>query len=281
MDERPVLFLGCGYTATRAARTLLARGRAVFATSRNPRRLDALAAAGARVLPLTLSEPGSLLALAEAVPDDLTAVHSIPPLREEDGLRDPTPRVVQGLGRRFARVVTISSTGVYGSTREVDAGTKAAPETERQRMRVHAEETAEDGPWSSLVLRPAAIYGPGRGIHVAIRRGSYRLVGDGSNVVSRIHVDDLATHLVAAVDAEVEGRYPVADAAPATAREVATFCADRLGVELPPPVRAADVGETLRVTRRVDGRRIRHLLGITLRYPSYREGIPAALGAET
>ena len=34
-------------------------------------------------------------------------------------------------------------------------------------------------PESSIVLRPAAIYGPGRGVHVSIAEGRYRLVGDG------------------------------------------------------------------------------------------------------
>ena len=43
----------------------------------------------------------------------------------------------------------------------------------------------------------------------------------------------------------------------------------------------AEVSETRRSNRKVDGRAIRRLLGIELRYPSYRTGIPASLAAET
>ena len=59
-------------------------------------------------------------------------------------------------------------------------------------MRVDEENDVLAGPWSSLILRPAAIYGPDRGVHVSLAQGRHRMLGDGSNYISRIHVDDLA-----------------------------------------------------------------------------------------
>jgi hypothetical protein len=52
---------------------------------------------------------------------------------------------------------------------------------------------------------------------------------------------------------------------------------------VPPPESTTPEGvpETLRVTRRVDGRAIRESLGVTLRYPGYRVGIPACLAEES
>lgn len=34
---------------------------------------------------------------------------------------------------------------------------------------------------AALILRPAAIYGPGRGVHVSLRNGTHRLWGNGAN----------------------------------------------------------------------------------------------------
>jgi hypothetical protein len=87
-------------------------------------------------------------------------------------------------------------------------------------------------------------------------------------------VDDLATHCEGALFSDLTGAYPVADEEPCTSREIAEFCAQLLKVELPKGHVA-----TPRIfgDRRVDGSAIRKLLGITLRYPSYRVGIPASL----
>ena len=60
-----------------------------------------------------------------------------------------------------------------------------------------------------LVLRPAAIYGPGRGLHTAMREGRFKLVGDGGNWVSRIHVDDLLGISSPRWDPSLQGLFPL------------------------------------------------------------------------
>ena len=278
--RRRTLLLGCGYTGQRVARILLARGEEVIATTRRPEQLEELRRLGADVRRLELDEPATLEALAASLPGDLRVLHALPVLRDEDVLREHTAEVLAALGDRIARLVYLSSTGVYGTTRAVEAGTPAAPQTERQHLRVRAEEHVRAHPASSIVLRPAAIYGPERGVHAAMRSDRYKLVGSGDNVTSRIHVDDLAALAVAALASDLEGAWPVADDKPAQASEVAAFCAIRLDRGMPPTVNAARVHETQRVTRLVDGSEIRRRLGVDLVYRSYREGIPAALDAE-
>ena len=113
--------------------------------------------------------------------------------------------------------------------------------------------------------------------HVAMHEGRYRLVGDGSNWTSRIHVDDLAAVAEAALASDHEGAFPVADDRPAPAREVASFVAGLLGCAMPEAADASAAHETLRTTRKVDGRAIRELLGVALRYPDYEVGIRASL----
>lgn len=240
----------------------------MHATSRDVSSLAGLVRQGAVALPLDL--PVGIEAL-RSLPSGIRVLHSVPTTAD----RDFTAELLSLL--RPSRVVYLSTTGVYGDAREVDETTRVSPRTQRQRLRVDAETIVQRGPFSSLILRPAAIYGPGRGVHVSMRAGRYRLIGDGTNYVSRIHVDDLAALAEAALLLEATGAYPVADDEPCQALEMARFCAKLLRIEMPPSVPPEATDETLRANRRVDGRAIRELLGVTLVYPSYRAGVPASL----
>ena len=280
MAPKQALILGCGYTGRRVARRLLERGFAVTATSREPDSLAALERAGARALFLDVFDLPSLDALREAVAPGVLVLHSVPVLEGPGGPVDPTPRLLSALGRRPRRVVYLSTTSVYGALREVDEKTEPAPASENAWLRLAAEAAVAAGPWSWMVLRAAAIYGPGRGVHEALRKGRFRLAGAGENYVSRIHVEDLAEVVVAAMLSEHTGAWPVADAEPCPSVEIARFCADLLGLPLPPAAAPEELHETRRSDRRVDGSAVLRLLGVKLRYPSYRLGIPAVLEAE-
>ncbi len=126
--------------------------------------------------------------------------------------------------------------------------------------RLRAEGEAAAGPWPTLVLRVAAIYGPGRGLHVALRTGARPRVDDVDRVVSRVHVDDLASLGLAALASDLAGAFPVADQEPASSREVARFC-EELGL---PPIRldGEPGGAGAWRVRRVDGMAILAHLGV-------------------
>lgn len=197
-------------------------------------------------------------------------LHSIPTLenaRDRDFLEP-----LKGLAKR---VVYLSTTSVYGEARFVDEHTPVQPVSAPAHARVLTEQAVAGGPWESLILRPAAIYGPGRGVHVSLREGRYSLPGDGSNFVSRIHVDDLAAIVEAGLLSQLEGAFPVADAHPCTSLEMARYCASLLGEPVSGP------GVSQRANRQVDGSAILKALGVRLRYPSYLAGIPACLEAES
>jgi len=279
-DSAPVLILGCGYTGRRLARELLRHGASVLATAREPEQLDDLARLGASVRRLDVLEPGTWTWL-EDVADGALVLHSIPVVGAGAGWVDRTAEILAPLAGQARRIAYLSTTAVYGDARNVNATTTPAPRTEPDRLRLVAESAVADGPWSWLILRPAAIYGPGRGVHHAMRKGSHRLAGDGENIASRIHVDDLVQIAGAALESTLAGAFPVADSQPCTAREMADFCAELLKLPTPPPSAAAGEAGTRSVDRRVDGSAICRALGITLRYPSYRTGVPAALAAES
>ena len=256
------LILGAGFTGARVARRLEVAGHEVVCTNSQN---------------LPLPDVSFLKALAG---DDWVVLHSIPVIRRPEGSWEPTPLLVQALRGKVRRVVYISTTGVYGDAREVNEATPVNGRTPRETLRLEAEKAVADGPWSSCILRPAAIYGPGRGAHVSIREGKWKIGGEGNNFVSRIHVDDLATHALAALTNDVTGAWPVADEEPCTTSEITRFCCDLLGLPIPESVAPGALDESRRADRRVDGSAIRARLGLTLEYPSYRTGIPASFQEE-
>jgi nucleoside-diphosphate-sugar epimerase len=270
----PVVILGCGYTGSRVARRLRASGVPVVATARDASALGALAREGVEVLAVDATIPATVDALgarAARLPAGFAALCSVPPVAPGGQLADATATLLAALGRP-RRVVHLSTTSVYGEQVDVDERTAVSPRSAADHVRVEGEVAARSGAWSSLVLRPAAIYGPGRGIH-ATAAAVMRRALDPDRLVSRIHVDDLAALCVAALERDdVTGAFPVADDEPATPRELARFCATLgVAVELPPPGSGGAGG------RRVDGRAARAALGVALRYPTYRDGIPASL----
>ncbi len=274
--QRHALILGCGFTGRRVARLLLERGWAVTATARRPRSLATIERAGGRVLAFDAAENADIGEPA----DGAHLVLSIPTLRTDEGLCEPTPRLVSSLRGTPRHVTYLSTTGVYGQSRTVDERTPVAPATPRQHLRVAAERAVQALECPSLVLRPAAIYGPGRGVHTRMRAGTFRLSAGRPLTVSRVHVDDLAAIVAASVRQTVEGAFPVADERPATSAEVARFCSELMCVPAPASVPLSRLPETRRADRRVDGRAIRQVTGVRLRYPTYREGIPASLAEE-
>lgn len=266
--SQTIVIFGCGYTGRRVAKLLLARGHRVIATTRSA---PALCIPGLQVVELDVTSPADLA----FVPAGARVLYSIPPVGS-----DATKRVASALANNAIRIVYLSTTGVYGAAVEVDSSTAPAPRRPEDDARLADEQIVTGGIPSSVVLRPAAIYGPGRGVHVSMRASRFHLSGDGTNFVSRIYVDDLARHVEAALFHEISGAWPVADNCPARSRDVAEFCSKLLGLPMPGAAEAASLHHTRQANRRVDGSAIRMILGVKLSFSSYREGIPAALEAE-
>lgn len=261
-----VTILGLGFTGRRLASRLLSRGIAVAAAVRDPAPFSDLADQGLRLVEWSLDRPGKL-----DIPDRWRLLHSIPTLPP------PATAALHSVIRFLqpSRVVYISSTGVYGAQTEVDENTPPAPADARGEQRIGEETWLRAGPWSALILRAAAIYGPGRGVHTALREGRLPR-GNNSAVVSRIHVDDLAAIAEAALFSELEGAWPVADDLPCASAEILDWCG-----QLPGTVPSVETTLEFAVAgRRVDGSRIRQLLGVNLVYPTWKTGVPACLAAE-
>jgi len=171
----------------------------------------------------------------------------------------------------------------------MDETTPVAPAAGHGIARLSAEtavlETAAEHGISAVSLRVAGIYGPGRGVIERMRAGTYRIIGDGSGYVSRVHVHDLVSAIVAAATIAPlpHTTVNVADDSPCPSLEYAQHVAKRLGVEDPPIVAIdkvdARVAALVGSNRQIDNSRLKTDFAVTLRYPSWRDSVDELTGA--
>ena len=276
----PVLLtLGHGYSAGRLAASLPGWRR--LGTVRSPERAAEIAAA--EVEPVAWDAAGAVEAAVAAASHVLV---SVPP----DAVGDP---VLRRLGPALAAarprwVGYLSTTGVYGDHAGgwVDEDAALDPINDRSRWRVAAERAWLATGLPVMVFRLAGIYGPGRSALDRVREGRAQRVVKPGQVFSRIHVDDIAAVLRAAMARGVAGRaYNVADDEPAPPQDVIAYAAELLGMDLPPAVPFEEAGLSPMArsfyaeSKRVANRRIREELGVALACPTYREGLRAILAA--
>jgi nucleoside-diphosphate-sugar epimerase len=238
------VIVGAGYTGSRVAARLRAEGHEVVETHRDT--LDLAAGTDRRF-------PGA------------TIVCCAPPGA------DPAGEMANLVALGGSHLVYVSSTGVYapGGGAWVDESWPLAPATASGRARLAAERALPAG---TAILRAAGIHGPGRGLVDRIRAGTYRIIGDGTPHVSRIHVDDLVEAIVRAGTAS--GAFNIADDDPAPIGEVADAVAAHLGLPPPPRVPASsvdpEVAGMLTADRRIANGKMKRELGVVLRYASWR-----------
>jgi nucleoside-diphosphate-sugar epimerase len=218
------------------------------------------------------------------------ALVSIPP--DESG--EPVLAVfgdALAAGRRLRSVVYLSTVGVYGDHNGgwVDEQTPVAPVSERSRRRLAAEQAWQQfGAREAVpiaVLRLAGIYGPGQNALVALARGKARRIIKSGQIFNRIHVADIAQAIDAAFACRANGVFNIADDEPAPPADPIVFAAKLLRREPPPEIAFDEAAPSMspmalsfwQECRRVRNDKLKRELGVTLRYPSYREGLRALL----
>lgn len=274
------VILGCGYVGTRLARALLAEGHTVRACGRDLARLAPLAALGAELVQIDGAKRRSFGAALYGA-SGAHVVFSIPPIAGSPP-GSTVGRAAEAAQLAGARsFLYLGSTAVYGETPSgeiVDESSPLAigdPEAASRIAEESAVETARLSGLHTVVLRLAAIYGPGRGVRERLQKGNYQLVDDGVHYYSRVHVDDLVGILrVAAERAPSGALYCVADDRPSTQREYVEWLSVRLGLPIPPSVPSLAPGQRRRPVRnrKVDNRHLHEELGYVFRYPSFVEG---------
>lgn len=239
---------------------------------------------------------------AETLPGALEGSEVVVHLAQAPGAEGGSPKAtrVEGaanLGRVAARagarrLVVGSGYWVYlGSSRPLTEESPVGPvglaawnfEAERA-----AREGAGAGGPETVVVRPGMVYGDGswfREMLRELRDGSYRYIGDGSNRLSPIALEDAAAAFRAAVESPSAGPLLLAvDDEPVGTRTFAEFVAREIGA---PPPRSipreeadrewgSELAELNARDRAASNARLRSL-GWSPRFPSYRLGVPSLL----
>ena len=231
--------------------------------------------------------------VAPALGDVTHILASAPPTPEGDPVLLKWGKFLSDAADRLAWVGYLSTTGVYGDRNGgwVDEGSMLKPTGDRSRRRVEAERA-----WLALhrdrdvpvhVFRLPGIYGPGRNQIASVKAGTARRVIKKDQVFSRVHVEDIASVLAASMARPDPGAiYNVCDDEAAPPQDVVTYAAQLLGVEPPVavPFDKADLTPMGRSfyadSKRVRNAKIKRELGVSLRYPTYREGLAALLKTE-
>jgi nucleoside-diphosphate-sugar epimerase len=269
------LILGCGYLGRRVAARWVTAGRRVAALTR--RNAAALAALGVEPIPGDILDPDSL----RRIPAARTVLYAV----GMDRGQGQTMRevYVHGLGHvldtlpRPERFVYVSSTGVYGQADGgwIDETAPTEPREESGQVVLEAEGLLRAKLPGAVVLRFAGIYGPDRLLRKQPLLKGEPLVGDADKWLNLIHVDDGAGAVLAADAHGTPGEtYHVADDEPVSRRNFYTLLAELLSA---PPAAFEVRHEPGAANRRVSNRKARERLGWAPRFPSYREGLPAAV----
>ncbi|MDX1784520.1 MAG: SDR family oxidoreductase [Roseovarius sp.] len=279
-----MLSFGHGYSARALTRQLLPLGWRVIGTTRSDDKVPALTATGAEVVIF----PGGDVEAALA--DATHLLISAGPDADGDPVLNALGDTITRIAPRLEWAGYLSTTGVYGDHAGgwVDEATPLAPSTRRGQMRARAEAAWRAIPGLPLhIFRLAGIYGPGRGPFAKVRAGTARRIIKPNQIFSRIHVEDIAQVLLASIRAPRPGAiYNVCDNDPAPPEDVIAHAAELLGLPIPPaiPFDEADMSPMARSfyaeSKRVRNALIKDELGVTLRYPSYRDGLAALLAAE-
>ena len=253
-----LFIFGLGYTASRIAAALTRQGWEVISTGRD----GTLAFDDSGAVRLALADAGHVLS-------------SVPPGGDGDPVLDAYGDALGGKWLGY-----LSSTGVYGDTQGAWVDETAPTGTGRRTARAEA-----DARWLALgarVLRLPGIYGPDRSALERVREGRAHRINLPDQVFSRVHVDDIVSGALAALEGPA-GAYNLADDEPCGQNTVIEHACRLLGIAPPPlqtmdeaalsPMARAFYGEN----RRVANGKAKRELGWAPRFPTYREGLADCL----
>ena len=284
--------LGLGYCARHYVGEVGTRFDRVIGTTRSAERAAAFGQrrmGGRAVEMLMFDGTASSRELAAAVWEaDALLVSAAP----ADG-RDPVLAVLAdeiAHAPRLRSVVLLSTLGVYGDSGGawIDETTETIPTLARRgSARIDAELA-----WRALgerrklpvaILRLGGIYGPGQNGMLRLLRGTAHRVAKPGHVSNRIHVYDIAQAIDAAFARRADGVFNLVDDEPAPPSDQIAFAAHLLGIDPPPEISYAEASKLLSPLAlsfydgciRARNDKLKAVLGVKLRYPTYRDGLRA------
>lgn len=283
--KRPrLLILGCGDVGLRLLPLVRARFR-VFAVTSQEEHCAQLRGAGAVPIVADLDRPHTLKRLAGLAQH---VVHLAPP--QSEGERDRRTRHLTAILPEGARMVYVSTSGVYGDCAGelISETRRVAPHNARARRRVDAERVLRA--WALragarlAILRVPGIYAPERLPLKRLEQGTPALLAADDVYTNHIHADDLAQIVALALFRGLPGRiYHAVDDSHMKMADYFDSVADAFGMARPPRLARAELAASvspmllsfMSESRRMRNDRIKRELGVRLRYPQVAQSVAA------
>ncbi len=282
--NRNVWIMGCGDIGRRVARLYQNEGTKAIGWVRSEESLQLGLAQGFAMRKGDVDR-GSffpIFALDEAL------VYWFMPPQPSGEIDERIRRFLKGVDAAPARVLLISTTGVYGDCggRWIDESEPLKPVAARARRRADAEAAVEE--WvarfggESVILRVPGIYSADRLPLERLQRGEPVVREEEAPWTNRIHADDLAMLCKRAMEmAPSRAIYNATDGHPSTMTDYFNQVADFAGLPRPPQVSMAEAQATmgagmlsyLQESRRIGNAKLLRELGVTLLYPDLASGL--------
>jgi nucleoside-diphosphate-sugar epimerase len=294
---------------------LLTRGHEVTAMTRSRDKADSLRALGANPAVADGLDPAAVMqAVKEAQPEvivhQMTALASAKSFKKFDKEFAVTNKLrTEGIDNLVAaaratgvRRLVAQSYGNWNYERagdspktELDPLDPSPPANQRESLEAirYLERTlAETDGLEGVALRVGNFYGPGTGFALdgdlveLVRKRKLPIVGDGAGVWSFIHVDDVATATIAALDRGEPGVYNVSDDDPAPVSVWLPELAEAVGAKPPRHVpvwlgriATGEVGVSMMTQiRGTSNAKAKRELDWSPAYKSWRQGFRTGLG---
>lgn len=281
--------IGFGYTAEFLIKELIEFDLQVIGTTRSPEKVGFYPHSNYELVSFSAFNVEKYLKRATHI------LISIPPTKEKgDLILVNFSELIKKFSHQIQWLGYLSSTGVYGDHQGawVDETSTSISPGRQGALRLNTENA-----WLSLsndyrlplhIFRLAGIYGPTRNALVKLLKGKKQTIYKKDHFFSRIHVEDIASALVASIKKpDPLSIYNIADDEPAPSHVIDDYAASLLDMPLIDkiPFEIARLSpiekEFYSHNRRVCNFKMKKNLLFKLKYPTYREGLNQLLKDET
>ena len=272
--------VGAGYLGSRIAQLFLRKKQKTFALTRSQENARFFSEEGIHPIIADLIKPETLLQIP---PANFIFICPAPDESTEDQYENV---YLKGVGNYLKAIkknlqphliVYISSTGVWQDQTGdfFDETVLPEPKSAKSSILVAAEKQILNCGIPAAILRLSGIYGPGRNRLQAFREGKWP-AAERDRWMNLIHVDDIASAMPVFLKNAKEGEiYLGTDNEPVLTSVAAAWLAQKTGAARL-PMQKSSAG--------MAGRRLKNTkfkaLGISLKYPTFREGYQQFLSEE-
>lgn len=275
-----IQIIGAGYTGSRIAQFFAAKKQKVFALTRSFEKAADFEKQGIRPIVADLTKPETL---TQIPPAHFVVICPAPDEGTEAAYRAVYLQGVKNYLEAIKKhpkpflVVYLSSTGVWQDQAGdmFDESVLPQPVSAKAKILVEAEKQILNCGLPAAVLRLSGIYGPERNRLKAFQEKEWPVAGGADRWMNMIHVDDIAACLPTFFKNAKEGEiYLGTDDQPFLMSELAQWTNEKTGIK-----RELCFSKALPSGRRLRNTKFKEL-GISLKYPTFREGYSEILSVQ-